>query len=106
MDISKNDILPDKKISVDKIINKMLEREVFRTRNEALRRRFILRQNVNNKMAHYDRLYSYVNENITPELKSKYYKDLFKLGKSMDRDMIKMNVLNNSINLSNPQNII
>ena len=106
MNISKNNFLPDKNIDVNKIINKMLEREVFRTRNEALRRRFQLRQKVNNNRMQYDRLYNYIDENITPALKSKYTKDLFKLNKSIDKDMFHLHFLNNSINLTTPQNII
>ena len=57
MNISKNDFLPDTNIDVNKIINNMLEREISRTRNEALRRRFQLRQKVNNNRMQYDRLY-------------------------------------------------
>ena len=101
--IRKSEFLPNKKIDAEKIMKQTLDRYEFQAKNEALRRQFLLRQKVNNNIAHYDRINAYIDQNITPSLKERYFTDMYGRSfgkKAIDRDLFKLYFLNNNrINL-------
>ena len=89
----KKDILPEKKIDADNIMQTYIRTKTFQDRNERFRRELLIKTKLGNLVNERDRLHSYIDGNITPALKDELTGRIYNMSNKNNAKLFQLHIL-------------